>query len=57
MLKLKVRRFGKRRIIYQPCEDCRLRKVDHIIACDGCEDYEDTTVAFFDVQFRKEDYK
>ena len=40
-------RFGKQRIIYQICEDCRRRGVEELIGCDDCETRKVNTDIFF----------
>lgn len=55
--KIMKRRFGDYRMFYQVCEDCKLRKVDHIIQCADCDDIPENAVVFFDFRHKKDSYK
>ncbi|MCF2138287.1 MAG: type II toxin-antitoxin system RelE/ParE family toxin [Candidatus Thorarchaeota archaeon] len=50
------RRFGKYRILYQICEDCRLRGVEDMIGCANCDQTPDNTVVFLAFGLRKNVY-
>ena len=54
--KMFSRRFDPFRIIYQICENCRLRGVESSINCEDCENTPDHTVRFFMYEHRDHVY-
>ncbi|MHA1768896.1 MAG: type II toxin-antitoxin system RelE family toxin [Candidatus Thorarchaeota archaeon] len=56
LVPIRRRRFGKWRVFYQPCDDCRLRRVEQEVACIDCESHDDSTVVFFYLSMRDKAY-